>query len=141
MKDLILDGTYGSGELLSEGQVATELGISRTPVREAFLKLRSDGSLELYPERGALVVPVSIGEGRDITQARLLLESFALDALAARGPDAPRRLGDDLAARCGPAATPGTTTTRRSSTGKRSWSRWGSAPALSRAWRASARRR
>ncbi len=38
VKDLILDGTYGSGELLSEGQVAAELGISRTPVREAFLQ-------------------------------------------------------------------------------------------------------
>ncbi|ESP97612.1 GntR family transcriptional regulator [Streptomyces sp. CHA1] len=106
VKELILDGTYGSGELLSEGQVAAEMGISRTPVREAFLRLRSDGFLELYPKRGALVVPVSLGEGRDIMQARLLLESYALDSLAARGPEALRRVGDDLAARCGPAATP-----------------------------------
>ncbi|NEE31310.1 GntR family transcriptional regulator, partial [Streptomyces sp. SID7982] len=106
VKDLILDGTYGSGELLTEGQVATELGVSRTPVREAFLRLRSDGFLELYPKRGALVVPVSVGEGRDIMQARLLLESFALDTLAARGHEALRRVGADLAARCGPAATP-----------------------------------
>ncbi|NEC13678.1 GntR family transcriptional regulator, partial [Streptomyces sp. SID8014] len=102
VKDLILDGTYGSGELLTEGQVATELGVSRTPVREAFLRLRSDGFLELYPKRGALVVPVSVGEGRDIMQARLLLESFALDTLAARGHEALRRVGADLAARCGP---------------------------------------
>lgn len=55
----ILDGTLPAGELISEGQVARPLQLSRTPVREAFLQLQAEGLLKLFPKRGALVVPVS----------------------------------------------------------------------------------
>ena len=52
-------------------------GMSRTPVREAFLRLEAEGLLRLYPQRGALVVPVSSEEARAVIEARRVLEQFA----------------------------------------------------------------
>lgn len=59
VKDQVLRGAYAGGDLISEGDVSKELQMSRTPVREAFLRLEIEGLLRLYPQRGALVVPVS----------------------------------------------------------------------------------
>lgn len=78
-KERILDNRFGGGELLSEGDVATEIGVSRTPVREAFLRLESEGLLRLYPKRGALVVPVSAAEVKNVMETRLLVERFAVE--------------------------------------------------------------
>ena len=64
VKEQILDGVLGGGELISEGEVAEEVGMSRTPVRAAFVQLEAEGLLRLYPKRGALVVPVSAQRGR-----------------------------------------------------------------------------
>lgn len=82
-KERILDNRFGGGELLSEGGVAAELGMSRTPVREAFLRLQSDGLLRLYPKRGALVVPVSTLEVENVMETRLLVERFAVERVIA----------------------------------------------------------
>ena len=84
-KQRVLDSTYAGGDLLTEGEVAEALGMSRTPVREAFLRLQSEGLLRLYPKRGALVVPVSAQEVEAVMETRLLVERFALDKLLARG--------------------------------------------------------
>jgi DNA-binding GntR family transcriptional regulator len=78
-KERILDGRFAGGELISEGDVATGVGLSRTPVREAFLRLESEGLLRLYPKRGALVVPVSPAEVRHVMETRLLVERFAVE--------------------------------------------------------------
>ena len=94
----LLDGTFPDGELLSEGDVATSLRMSRTPVREAFLRLQSEGFLKLYPKRGALVVPVTATEARDVVETRLALESFAIDKLAIDGHEAMRAIGERLVA-------------------------------------------
>jgi DNA-binding GntR family transcriptional regulator len=77
-KQRVLDLTFPGGSMLSEGEVAQALGLSRTPVREAFLQLESEGLLELYPKRGALVVPVSTAEVLGVVEARLLVERFAV---------------------------------------------------------------
>ena len=58
VKDRIITGAYAGGTLISEGEVSAAVRISRTPVREAFLRLAAEGLLRLYPKRGALVVPV-----------------------------------------------------------------------------------
>ncbi|MFR9731597.1 GntR family transcriptional regulator [Saccharopolyspora sp. MS10] len=92
----LLDGTYPDGQLLSEGEVATALTMSRTPVREAFLRLQSEGFLRLYPKRGALVVPITPAETRGVLEARLALESFAIDKLAAQGGAAMVAVGREL---------------------------------------------
>jgi DNA-binding GntR family transcriptional regulator len=78
VKDRILTGAFPGGELISEGEVADALGMSRTPVREAFLRLEAEGLLRLYPQRGALVVPVSPQEVRAVMEARLVLDQFAV---------------------------------------------------------------
>ncbi|MGE7391314.1 GntR family transcriptional regulator [Streptomyces sp. NPDC004126] len=98
LRQQVLDGSRPPGQLLSEGEVAAELDVSRTPVREAFLRLQAEGFLRLYPKRGAQVVPVPLSAGRDILQARMLLELFAFDSVAGRGNEAVRALGAELTA-------------------------------------------
>src|SRR6201997_5483781 len=59
----IFEGTYGAGEYVRLEQLAAELGVSVTPVREALLGLRAEGLLVQQPHRGFMVLPVT---GRDI---------------------------------------------------------------------------
>jgi DNA-binding GntR family transcriptional regulator len=97
VKTRLLDGSYRDGSLLSEGTIAQELQISRTPVREAFLQLEGEGMLELYPKRGALVVPVTAAEVADVFDARLALERHCLVKLAgALPPGLPGELDEIL---------------------------------------------
>lgn len=96
VKRRILAGALVAGTMLSEGEFATELAFSRTPVREAFLRLQSEGWLRLYPKRGALVVPPAAGESADLLDARRLLENHAAQAVAADA-EARRRLAATLA--------------------------------------------
>jgi DNA-binding GntR family transcriptional regulator len=98
VKTQVLTGAFPGGELISEGEVATSLGMSRTPVREAFLRLEAEGLLRLYPQRGALVVPVSSDEARAVIEARLLLEQFAATKVVARGPAACTAVFERMAA-------------------------------------------
>jgi DNA-binding GntR family transcriptional regulator len=88
VKTRVLTGEIAGGELISEGEVASALGMSRTPVREAFLRLEAEGLLRLYPKRGALVVPVSPEEVRAVMEARLILERFAAEKVIRGGPAA-----------------------------------------------------
>ncbi len=81
VKNRVLTGELTGGELISEGEIAGALAMSRTPVREAFLRLEAEGLLRLYPQRGALVVPVSPAEVRAVMEARLLMEKFAADKI------------------------------------------------------------
>lgn len=59
----IFDGTYSAGEYVRLDQLAAELGISVTPVREALFELRAEGLLAQQPRRGFVVLPVT---GRDL---------------------------------------------------------------------------
>jgi DNA-binding GntR family transcriptional regulator len=83
VKSGILRGEYAGGDLISEGEVSTALAMSRTPVREAFLRLEVEGLLRLYPQRGALVVPVSSSEVKAVLEARLVVERFAVEKVIA----------------------------------------------------------
>ncbi|HEV7864628.1 MAG TPA: GntR family transcriptional regulator [Acidimicrobiia bacterium] len=98
-KERVLDGTYPGGTLITEGDVSAAVGVSRTPVREAFLRLQAEGLLRLYPKRGALVVPVSAREVDDVMEARALVERFAVEKVIASAthPEVGARLADSLA--------------------------------------------
>ncbi|MFZ0089860.1 MAG: GntR family transcriptional regulator [Solirubrobacteraceae bacterium] len=85
VKERLLDGRYAGGTLLSENEVARQLGISRTPVRHAFSQLESEDLLELYPRRGALVRPISATEAQDVLEARLLIETHCAVSAATSG--------------------------------------------------------
>jgi DNA-binding GntR family transcriptional regulator len=82
-KARILDGRFPGGEMITEGSVAAATGLSRTPVREAFSRLASEGLLKVYPKRGALVVPVSSAEAESVMETRMLVEQFAIEKLIA----------------------------------------------------------
>ena len=77
LKRAILERIHADGALLSEAEIAAEVGVSRTPVREALLRLESEGLVALYPKRGVLVRPVSAAEIEDVIDARRLVEVHA----------------------------------------------------------------
>ena len=98
VKERLLDGTFPGGSLLSENELSQRLGLSRTPVRQAFVQLEAEGLLELYPKRGALVVPVAASEIEDVFEARLLVEEHCARRAAAAGPALAAELADAIAA-------------------------------------------
>ena len=77
LKGGILARRFAAHDLLSEGQLADAVGISRTPVREALLRLQGEGLVRLLPKRGALVLPVTVDEMADVMETRRMVESFA----------------------------------------------------------------
>jgi DNA-binding GntR family transcriptional regulator len=77
LRALITEGALAPGARLNERALCDRLGVSRTPLREAFRELASEGLIELTPNRGAQVVALS---GRDIQDAFELMG--ALEALA-----------------------------------------------------------
>ncbi|MFJ8011828.1 GntR family transcriptional regulator [Streptomyces sp. NPDC096339] len=93
VKQGVLDRRYEGGTLLTEGELAEAVGVSRTPVREALLRLETEGLLKLYPKKGALVLPVSAQEINDVLETRLLIEEFTVR----RAVPAPPGLLDRLA--------------------------------------------
>jgi DNA-binding GntR family transcriptional regulator len=95
-KQRVLDATYAGGDLLTEGEVADALGMSRTPVREAFLRLEGEGLLRLYPKRGALVVPVSAQEVEAVMETRMLVERFAVEKAIVREADVTGAMRDAI---------------------------------------------
>ncbi|MDM4762459.1 GntR family transcriptional regulator [Galbitalea sp. SE-J8] len=81
MRARILDGELPGGSLVSENEIAAQLGVSRTPVREAFHRLQTEGWMQLYPKRGAVVVPIGRREARDVLEARRVIEEWAASGL------------------------------------------------------------
>jgi DNA-binding GntR family transcriptional regulator len=86
VKARLLDGRFAGGTLLSENEIAHRLDVSRTPVRQSFVQLEAEGLLELYPRRGALVVPISPSEAEDVLEARMLIEQHSARRAAHAGP-------------------------------------------------------
>lgn len=79
--------------------------MSRTPVREALLKLEAEGLLKLYPKKGALVLPVSAQEIVDVVETRLLVEQHAVAKVVHAVPARLiERLEESLAEQCEHAA-------------------------------------
>ena len=72
----ILSAVYKGGDVITEGGLAREIGVSRTPVREALLRLEVEGLVELHPRRGAVVSSFSVAEAEDVLEARVLVENF-----------------------------------------------------------------
>ena len=83
LRDAIRKGILEPGERLMEVQLAEELGISRTPVREAIRKLEQEGYVIMMPRRGTYVSDISTNDVKEIFEIRSALESLAT-GLAAR---------------------------------------------------------
>lgn len=78
LRDAIRRGVLEPGERLMEVQLAEELGISRTPVREAIRKLEQEGYVIMMPRRGTYVSNVSVHDVKEIFEIRSALESLSI---------------------------------------------------------------
>lgn len=72
-KEIIL-GNLKPGQIFNEQDVASALGLSRTPVREAVLKLNEEGLLTIIPRKGTIVSQISITDVKEVYGARSLIE-------------------------------------------------------------------
>jgi DNA-binding GntR family transcriptional regulator len=84
IKRSILDSRYAPGSMLSESQLAEELRISRTPIREALRELAGNGLVRILPQRGIVVTDLSARDIVEVYQLREQLEPFAARLAAER---------------------------------------------------------
>jgi DNA-binding GntR family transcriptional regulator len=85
LKALILSNQLPAGSQLLEQEAALRLGMSRTPVREAMVRLEQDGVVEIRPRHGMRVLPVSAADMREIYEVLTSLEATAAEMVARRG--------------------------------------------------------
>jgi len=83
LRSLILSRAVRPGERLVQSELAEQLGVSRTPIREALHRLESDGLVTLSPHRGASVADLSHSELEDLYSVRIAIEGYGA-FLAAR---------------------------------------------------------
>lgn len=84
IKQRILENRIQAGEYLLEDELAGMLGMSRTPLREAFVQLQNEGLIEIVPRRGIRVVPLTVEDMREVYELLRWLESQAAHSLAQR---------------------------------------------------------
>ncbi|MBP5198656.1 MAG: GntR family transcriptional regulator [Lachnospiraceae bacterium] len=76
LREDILSGKYAEHEELKEVTIGEELGVSRTPVREAFRQLELEGLIQIIPNKGAYVTGITEKDVKDIYMIRSLLEGL-----------------------------------------------------------------
>ncbi len=94
--DALRGGTFQPGDRLREEDVAEQLGLSRTPVREALRRLESDGIVEHRPRIGAVIRSLSHTEIVELYEMRMVLERTASEMAAKHGSTAEFDALDDL---------------------------------------------
>lgn len=84
LREAILNGRLKPGERLMEVQLAEEMGVSRTPVREAIRKMELEGFVVMIPRKGAYVAGISLKDIADVYEVRAALETLAAGLAAER---------------------------------------------------------
>ncbi|GAA1942604.1 GntR family transcriptional regulator [Amycolatopsis minnesotensis] len=79
LKNTVLADPATQGGFISEQEIAERVGISRTPVREALLRLAAEELVQLVPKRGAYIAPITGKDLHDLMEMRGLLERFAAE--------------------------------------------------------------
>lgn len=87
LREAVISGVLKPGERLMEIQLAEELGVSRTPVREAIRKLEMEGFVVMIPRRGTYVADISIKDINDVYEIRTALDVLAAGLAAERISD------------------------------------------------------
>lgn len=77
VKDSIINGRLKPGERVPEHDIAENFGISRTPIREAFRQLESEGFITVIPRKGAVVSPITAKDVSEFYAIKSLLEGYA----------------------------------------------------------------
>lgn len=89
----IVNGTLKMGQILSERKISEELGVSKSPVREALAQLRDEGLVTIEPQKGARVFSLSDDEVAQICDFRQAIETAAFEMALRRNPAA---LAEDM---------------------------------------------
>jgi DNA-binding GntR family transcriptional regulator len=84
LREAILSGRLAAGARLRQTDLADRLGISRTPIREALVRLREEGLIELRPRGGVRVAPLDPAEAVELYVLREVLDGLAARLAAAR---------------------------------------------------------
>lgn len=84
LKNEIIDLTFRPGERLREARLSEQLGISKTPIREAFVRLQREGLVEIRPYRGAVVTGYDRGDLRELYELREIVEVACARAASER---------------------------------------------------------
>ena len=84
LRGAIVEGRLKPGQRLMEVQLAEQLGVSRTPVREAIRKLELEGLVVMLPRKGAYVANMSLKDLIDVLEIRASLEGLAASLAAER---------------------------------------------------------
>lgn len=92
LREQVLPDPGRQGTFVNEQAIATEVGVSRTPVREALLILASDGLVQMLPQRGAYIPAIGAREIHELFDLRGLLERHAASTIIAAGTDPVDRL-------------------------------------------------
>lgn len=99
LMNAIMSGQLSPGERLLEVQLAEEMGVSRTPVREAIRRLELEGFVVMLPRKGAYVAGLSIDDVENVYEIRTALETLAVRLAAQRMVDEDYRRLDELVER------------------------------------------
>jgi len=78
IRNAIIEGKFKAGEKIPEQELATQLGVSRTPIREAIRVLEQQGLLEIRPQNGTYVASLNKEESKDGLYVRAALEELAV---------------------------------------------------------------
>lgn len=78
LREAIVNADLKLGEQVSEAQLAQRMGVSKTPVREALLRLKAEGLVEIHPQRGTFVFLLSASEVAHLCHFRAMIEVEAL---------------------------------------------------------------
>ncbi|MEI5666389.1 GntR family transcriptional regulator [Bosea sp. CCNWLW174] len=87
LRDMIIEGRLGPGQRINEGAVGGQLGVSRTPLREAIKTLASEGLVEIQPAKGAIVRKFSAGDLLQILEVLKTLEQLGGRMTCAQASD------------------------------------------------------
>lgn len=93
IRDDIESGALKPGDRVSSDKLAAELGVSRTPIREALQRLRSEGLVTIVPRVGVFVRPISKSEVEEVYSLKVAVEPLAASRAALRGGSDPERNG------------------------------------------------
>jgi len=78
IRKAIIDNEYMLGEPLSESLLASSMGTSKTPIREALALLKIEGLVNIFPQKGTFVFTLSLQEVKKLIEIRFILESAAI---------------------------------------------------------------
>ena len=96
LKVAIRDNVYPPGHQAAEPEIAEQLGMSRTPVHEAIIRLQEEGLVQVLPRRGVLICPISADDIREIYDVLIAVEGMAAARLASLPEPLAGSVADEL---------------------------------------------